>query len=552
MHRRLWLSVAMLAAGASLLIAASFASAAGSSAASHAKKGGTWKLAVVGPGDTMDPQVTYNTLTWALEYATAAKLLNYPDRSGPAGARLVPEVASRYTVSKSGKKYTFYLRKNFKFADGKKVTAKSFTYAIKRTLAKKIQSPGASFITDPAATFVKSYKAKGKYKLVIRLKRASGIFLAEISMPFFQATSKKVPMKPVGSIKGAKQVPSAGPYTIVFHDSNQQTSLKQNKYWKKGTPGHHRPRNLKGYNAIYNQNTETAYLQTLKNQFDEGPIPPDQVSSVAKRFHKNKGRFWVKPTVCTGMIPFDTAGGVFKGNSALRRAMNYAFNRRNYANAPGPFAADPWDHILPPGMPGYFSKAIYPRKGSKYSKARSLAKGHFGNHKLTVWFRSSGITGPKQKQLINRDLRFLGYSQGQLTFKGFPGTDIYDAVGKKSNIGKFDMALSVGWCQDYPDPYDFVNKLLSPLGIQGANGDNWAFFNNKKWNKKMNKAARKVGDARVTAYRKLDKGLTAGPAPWGSMRTYNNLYLFSKRVNPKCLVYQGVYTDWSINAECLK
>jgi len=153
----------------------------------------------------MDPQVTYNTLTWALEYATAAKLLNYPDKAGPAGARLVPEVASRYTVSKSGKKYTFFLRKNFKFADGKKVTAKSFTYAIKRTLAKGIQSPGASFITDPSATFIKSYKAKGKYKVVIKLKKASGIFLAEISMPFFQATSKKLPgNKEVGNFNSIK------------------------------------------------------------------------------------------------------------------------------------------------------------------------------------------------------------------------------------------------------------------------------------------------------------------------------------------------------------
>jgi ABC-type transport system substrate-binding protein len=552
MHRRLWLSVAMLAAGASLLIAASFASAAGSSAASHAKKGGTWKLAVVGPGDNMDPQVTYNTLTWALEYATAAKLLNYPDKAGPAGARLVPEVASRYTVSKNGKTYTFYLRKNFKFADGKRVTAKSFTYAIKRVLAHGIQSPGLSFITDPAASFIKSYKAKSKYKLVIKLKKASGIFLAEISMPFFQATSKKLPAnKPIGNI-GKNTVPSAGPYTIVFSDANQQTTLKKNPKWKRGTAGHHRPRNLNGYTAVYNQNVETAYLQTLKNQFDEGPIPPDQIQSVANRFHKNKGRFWVKPTVCTGFIPMDTAGGPFKGNTSLRKAINYAVNRRNYANAPGPFAADPWDHVLPPGMPGYFSKAIYPRKGSKYGKARKLAAGHFKNHKLNIWFRSSGVTGPKQKQLIDRDMKFLGYQEGQLNFKGFPGTDIYDAIGKKSNIGKFDMALSVGWCQDYPDPYDFVNKLLSPLGIQGANGDNWAFFNSKKWNRKMNKAARKVGDARVKAYRKLDQGITAGPAPWASMRTYNNLYLFSNRVNPKCLVYQGVYTDWSIPAECLK
>ena len=35
-------------------------------------------------------------------------------------------------------------------------------------------------------------------------------------------------------------------------------------------------------------------------------------------------------------------------------------------------------------------------------------------------------------------------------------------------------------------------------------------------------------------------------------RTYNNRYLFSDRVDPKRLVYQGIYQDWSIPALALK
>ena len=41
-------------------------------------------------------------------------------------------------------------------------------------------------------------------------------------------------------------------------------------------------------------------------------------------------------------------------------------------------------------------------------------------------------------------------------------------------------------------------------------------------------------------------------APVAVTRTYNNRYLFSNRVNPKSLVYQGIYQDFSIPALALK
>ena len=150
MHRRLWLSVAMLVAGASLLVAASFASAG---TASHAlKQGGIWKYGTTGASVQVDPQIAYITTAWWLEYSTAAKLYNYPDKQGPAGATLHPEVASGFKVSKNGKTYTFTIRKGFKFSNGKPVTAASFKYAIDRVANKQLASPGAQFITDPNGT----------------------------------------------------------------------------------------------------------------------------------------------------------------------------------------------------------------------------------------------------------------------------------------------------------------------------------------------------------------------------------------------------------------
>src|SRR5881397_1054033 len=150
MRRRLWLSVAMLAAGAGLLIAASFASARTNAYAF--KKGGIWKYGTTGASVGVDPQIAYITTAWWLEYATAAKLYNYPDKAGPPGTKLLPEVASRFVVSNSGKRYTFTIRKGFRFSDGTKVTPASFKYAINRVANKDLASPGAQFITDPNGT----------------------------------------------------------------------------------------------------------------------------------------------------------------------------------------------------------------------------------------------------------------------------------------------------------------------------------------------------------------------------------------------------------------
>jgi peptide/nickel transport system substrate-binding protein len=81
----------------------------------------------------IDPQQGYLTSAWWLQYATALKLVNWPDRPDPAGTRLVLEAASSVAFSNRGKTYTFVIRKGLRFSDGSPVTARSFAYAIDRT-----------------------------------------------------------------------------------------------------------------------------------------------------------------------------------------------------------------------------------------------------------------------------------------------------------------------------------------------------------------------------------------------------------------------------------
>jgi peptide/nickel transport system substrate-binding protein len=555
MHRRLWLSVAMLAAGASLLVAASLASAAGNAPA--LKKGGVYKIGTTGASTQVDPQLAYITTAWSLEYATQAKLYNYPDKAGPPGAKLVPEVASGYKVSNGGKVYTFTLRKGFRFSDGKPVTAASFKYAIDRVANKTLGSPGASFIIDKAGTnivgaaavnagngtHVSGVTSKGN-KLTIRLTKSDPTFLSKITMPFFSATSTKLPL--TTEVTGS--YPSAGPYYFSRNDVDRLTSIRRNKFYKRG-PGRHRPHNLSGVDIQWNLNEQTAYLQTRQNQLDEGPIPAANVPDVRKDFGVNKGRYWVFASNCTGYLPMNMSRPLFKTNTKLRQAINYAISRKQYVDQAGLDAGKPWSHLLNPSVPGNPNAQPYPISGPNYAKARSLA-GDVSNKDINVWYRSSGTINPAQKAIVVQDLQRMGFKESNIHTKGFSGGDIYTAMGVRGNDA--DIGLNMGWCSDYPDPYDWLNVLYYGGNIQAENNVNYSYMNVSKWNKKLSSAARLVGPKRLKTYGKLDLDIMKQVAPISATRTYQSRYLLSNRVNTKSLVYGGAYLDWDWTVLALK
>jgi ABC-type transport system substrate-binding protein len=343
----------------------------------------------------VDPQLAYITTAWWLEYATAAKLYNYPDRRGPAGSFLQPEVASGFKVTNGGKRYTFFIRKGFRFSDGTPVTAWNFKYAIDRTANHDLASPGAQFITDEHgteivgakevndgdATHVSGVRVKGN-RLIINLARPDGTFLSKVTMPFFQAASTKLPIdREVVNVDSAADLPSAGPYAFTRNDVDPLTSIRRNPYWRRG-PGRHRPRNLTGLDLRWNLNEETAFHQVLASELDEGPISYAHVQDLADRFGVNRTRFWSKPVNCTGYLAMNMANHLFKDNLQLRQAINYAIDRRSFVNVAGPYAGKPWTHLFNPGVPGWRNVNPYPIDPD-LPKARELAAGTCATERST-------------------------------------------------------------------------------------------------------------------------------------------------------------------------
>ncbi len=532
MPRRVWLSLGTLATGVALMVVAQLAGAV------PERRGGIFKVGTTGASVQIDPQLSYITTGWWLEYATAAKLYNYRP-----GGKLVPEVASRFKVSTDGRRYTFFIRKGFRFSDGTPVTAASFRYAIDRVANHDLGSPGAQFITDSSeggvdiagalvvtegdGTHVSGAQARGN-KLNIILNRPSGKLISILTLPFFQATSKKLSLdREVDDVTSMADLPTAGPYAFALHDVSRLTKLRRNPFWKRG-PGRSAPRNLDGVDVNWNLNEETAFQMVKANELDEGPLPAAEVQGVANQYGVNRTRFWVKAVGCLGWIALNNHKGLFKDNPPLRRAVNWAIDRTDYLASTSPYGMSPWTHLIPPGFPGSITKRVLQPYGARadIDKARQIAAGHYGDGQVVLAYRA-GRPGDTRVEVVRRDLTRLGLTVTLAPFFDFPPP-----------TSQWDLLL-YGWCLDgTADPGDFVAAVRGSLSPEYA--------------VKVQKANGLTGEARLKAFGKLDIEIMKNLAPLVVMNAYNNRFFFSNRVDPKSLKYHAVYQDWSIPALALK
>jgi len=521
MHRKLWLSAVTAALGVLLLVVAGFASAASSSAA---KKGGTMRLNMSETDvDFSDPSLAYGTISWQIEYATQLKLMNYPDKPAPVGSRLRPEGAAAFPIiSNNGKTYTFTIRKGLRFSNGAAVTARNFKWAFDRAATKAQQSPATPFMSTVAGftkavnggknpAKVSGVTARGN-KLIIRLTQPDGGMLSKLAMPFFAALPLTLKVNP----KGAEAYPSAGPYYIASRAVNRRIVVKKNKFYKGS-----RPRNIDTFDVNVNSNLDQSLLQVRSNQrdYDMAGLPATAHSGLAKQYGTNKGQYQVHPLVETDYVALNTSRSAF-GSAKLRKAVNFAIDRPQMLRQRGAFAGKRTDQILPPGMGGFKDAKLYPLKGADYKKAKSLAGSSCKNVTL---YTATSPTGQNLAQVLKFNLTQIGCD---VSVKSFVGFAIYTAAGTKGE--PFDAAL-VGWNQDYPDPYDFVDILLNGNNIHADNNNNLAYFNNAKVNKLLASANRLTGSARYKAYGNLDIMIQKNYAPWAAYDNRNEREFVSKR-----------------------
>jgi peptide/nickel transport system substrate-binding protein len=544
--------LSVLAISGALLLIAAQPGAPG--AVETVREGGTFRIVfhTTSGLDYVDPALTSSAAGWAVLDTTCARLFAYPDKPPPAAYRFKPEVATGPPdISRDRKTYTFTLRKDFRFSDGTPVRASAFARAIHRTLAPEVNSPtlssgaqltrdilGAADVLAGRRNTAKGVVYRGN-KLVIKFVRPAPDFLHRTTTTYLCAVPPTLPADP----EGVGTFPAAGPYYIAQYRPGERVVLRRNRFYHGKRPHH-----VDGFDIdLRADKPQEVVARVDRGEADWGfttaGVYFDPSLGIVAKYGINRSRFFVRPGFTLRILALNSARPVFRNNPSLRKAVNFALNRRAIINgASDPRASVPTDQYLPSSMPGFRDADIYPLEHADLAKARELARGHLNGGKVELYTNSTALPMAVGR-IVARQLAEIGLD---VEVHGFP---LHTASGayyaKLAKPGEpWDIALAL-WQPSYVDPYAFLNQLLDG---RYAGGTNFTRFNSSPYNQQMRRTARvlQVGE-RNRAYGALDVRLARDAAPLAAVDILKEPTLVSSRVG--CIVLRPVL---DLTAVCLK
>jgi len=546
--QRFQVLLAALALGSGFQVIGMERTALGS--ASHAsQEGGIFRVSLNAASgiDYMDPALASSPPGWALLDTTCARLMAYPDKAPPEGFRLQPEVAASFpSLSRDGRTYTFRLRSGFRFSDGTPVRANAFARAINRTLAPEMNSPGVQYVRDivgagrvlagksAAATGV---VARGS-TLVVRLTRPAPDFPHRTASTFFCAVPPSLPI----DAEGLGAFPAAGPYYVVDYRRGERVVLRKNPFY-----GGRRPHHVDGFDVDLRAASPQEVLQRVdRGEADWGHtlagIYFDPALRLVEKYGLNRSQLFLRPGLTLRMLAFNSSRPLFHNNPGLRRAVNFALNRRALVSTGGALVSRPSDQYLPSIIPGFRDADVYPLERPDLQRARTLANGNLRDRKAVLYVNSSPLP-MAIGQLVRQQLAEIGL---EVDVRGIPIHSASAAYFKKlAAPGEpWDIAFGL-WSPSYIDPFAYIN-LLFDRRFMGAT--NFTRFASTPYDRQMRRAARlPQGSDRNSAYAALDVRLARDPAPMAAVDFLNEPTLVSKRVG--CVVLRPVL---DLTAVCLK
>ena len=359
--------------------------------------------------DPNDPALARNPLVYQVEFATCARLLNYPDASGPAGTVLGPEVAATMPqISNGGRTYTFIVRSGFRFSppSNQTVTAETFKYSIERAVSPKMafpNVPGADLVSDIEgedafrsgnAERISGIVVEGN-KLIITLIRASPDFLTRLASSLFCPVPTDSAMIPEGVVRklstgsdalGNVTVPSAGPYYISDSERGEYTILKRNPNY-----GGHRSQRLDAIVLREGIDPGRAVARVENGSWDavtkiNDPVILSPYAALASRWGPGSAagargdqRYVPAPLNVVDYLAFNSSRPLFS-DARVRRAVAYAIDRKALAQ---PFDELAASQLLPSSVTE--SPGPYPLDAPDLAKARAMMNGRKGTALMAVY-----------------------------------------------------------------------------------------------------------------------------------------------------------------------
>lgn len=490
------------------------------------REGGTFRVAFLASFfTTIDPALVDLGSEAQLLAPACGSLLAYPNRQPPGGFRRVPSLAeAEPVVSRDGRTYTFTIRKDARFSNGAPATARAFTRALERIREPAMQSPAL-----PAFEAIRGVVARGR-TLTLRLTKRDPGLLHDITS--LCAVPPNLPADPEGA---RAPLPSAGPYYVSEYVPGQRLVLERNRFYRGERP-HHVDRITADLAADLGAVVDGVARGKVDYAMPAVNALSARAEELARRYGVNRSRFLVRAGVGVRLFFLNTSRPLFRNNTRLRQALNFAVDRKAIAREAGLYAETSTDQFLLPDTPGYREERIYPRKGPDLRRARSLARGRTRGGKA-VLYTTSMTADVAQAQILGQNLRQIGL---ELEIKQYPG-GLFERLADPAE--PFDL----GRVRIFTPPDPFFLHIFDGRTIGKPGSQNWSYFNSSKYNRLLDEVSRLSGDPRDRAYGELDVRLARDFAPAIPISIVNALAFVSARTG--CVV-MNPFLD--LTAVCLR
>ena len=445
----------------------------------------------------------------------------------PETLEIRPAVADSWTISPDNRVYTFHLRDGVRFHNGRPVTSQDVAYSLRRLLKKETRSPrrfllepieGAQEFTDGTSDAVRGLATPNDRTVVLRLARPFAPFLSELTMANAAVLPREVYDDPQKAYLRAPV--GCGPFRFGRWEQSNFIELLAFDGYYGGRPALDR--------AVIRmiENKTSALQEYIAGGLDSLDETPDEndtamMAKVGQEVHKY-------PFMGTGYIGFNLSLPPFKGNAALRKAFNYAVDKKYLWEVLIPGGNIPANGIIPPGIPGH-DKDL-PGYPHDEAKARSLlAQAGYpagkGLPPVALWVN----TGEGNRQIasqIQADLKTIGVT---IVIREVDWAAYIAAVsGTKDNAGQAQM-FRFGWYLDYPD----ADAILRPL-LHSSNwgpAGNFGRYKNPEFDALVDKALA-VTDPKERAelYRRAETIAVMDDAVWIFLNYYQASTLYKPYV----------------------
>jgi oligopeptide transport system substrate-binding protein len=444
----------------------------------------------------------------------------------PKTLKPTPGVAERWTVSKDGLVYTFYLRKNAKWSNGEEVTAPDFVYAITRLILPETAAEYAYY-----GYYVKNGKSVNSklkppselglkvidpYTLQITLENPTPFFLGLLAHQTYAPAHKATIEKWGKAWTRPEHFVGNGAFTLTNWEVNKVITLKPNPYyWDKDKV----KLSIANFYPTENYDTEEKMFRTGKLDITMN-VPIEKIP------------FWKKDS--TGVFHSDPWLGAYyylfnhkkrpTDDIRVRKALTLAVDRERIVNLVTRGNQDPALSFVPPGTGGYFPKPILnPRVDAK-----SLAE---AKRLLAEYVRDlKGEPFPKIEIMYNTSEEHKKVAEAvQAMWKQNLGVDAtlvnveWKVFLDNHKTGNY-IVCRKGWIADYNDPTTFLDLYMTN---SGGNGTGWG---NTVYDGALASAAKELDlKKRLTFFQKAES-VMMDELPVLPVYIWKRNYLMSKKV----------------------